>query len=84
MIKTIVNLANLFVLGFFCFLLYDDGLPNRPIEFLVFFTFSFVPLITLYYVNFASNSSEKTYFGLIIERRKLEEKAKIDKLKAES
>ena len=39
--------------------------------------------ITLAFI-FSAETEEKSYFGLIFERRKLEEQAKIDKLKADA
>ena len=82
--KIIVTLAQLTVLCAVAYLLIDIGIPTRDRDLVLFLLLTITPLITLYYIHLRSVSKNTyTYLGLVMERRRLEEQAKVDKLKSE-
>jgi hypothetical protein len=81
LIKTIVNLVQMVPFIFFSYIIFEQGLPNDISGVFLMFSIIVAALVALFYINFVSVDDKETYFGLILERRKLEEKAKINKLK---
>jgi len=83
--KIIVTLAQLTVLCALAYLLIDNGIPTRDRDLVLFLLLTITPLITLYYIHLRSVSKNTyTYLGLVMERRRLEEQAKVDKLKSDT
>ena len=82
--KIIVTLAQLTVLCAVAYLLIDIGIPTSDRDLVLFLLLTITPLITLYYIHLRSVSKNTyTYLELVMERRRLEEQAKVDKLKSE-
>jgi hypothetical protein len=82
--KIIVTLAQLTFLCFVAYSLIYNPPPMNGQGIAISLLFTITPLITLYYIHLRSVSKDTyTYLGLVMERRRLEEQAKVDKLKSE-
>ena len=81
--RIFVMLVQLIMMGFLGFLIAKNGMGSRPEQYLLVGLAFSAPLVALYYIGFHTVNAKDSYLGLFFERRKLEEQAKINKLKSE-
>ena len=82
--RIFVMLVQLIWLGMLSLVYAEYGIKNEP-EQQLFAVIGFLgPLAAILYIGFHPVNAKDSYLGLIFERRRLEEQAKINKLKSET
>ena len=77
-------IANVLLLIFVIVLLADEGWPRKTQEQLMVLVFFAAPIISIFALwNMPSGSGAENWLTLFLERKRLEEKAKLRKLKNE-
>lgn len=84
MVRLLGIILNLSLIGVLFFLL-NKGLPDRPFEIALALLLVLTPIFNLVFLfSPIKRNGEKGLLRLYLERRALEEKARIDKLRADS
>ena len=82
MLRLLILVLGIGQIVFFAYLAVTEGRHWDTYEFISAFLLVSFALLVIFYV--LSGPSSPTYLGLFFERRRLEEQAKIDKLKSEA
>lgn len=82
--KIIVTLGQIALLSLAAYQLSISGFPDSTKQQIIYLLVTVPALITLYYINFCVIDSASEINKLTHERRRLEEQAKIDKLKSDA
>jgi len=81
--RIFVMLVQLGALAYVAIMIVINGGPTDLAQLSFMSAMVFPPLSAAYYIGFHTVNAKDSYLGLFFERRKLEEKAKINKLKSE-